>query len=242
MTFFQVGFSNQGETVMKHFKYNTPEYWKAYARGLISQKQAEEDTVRYKERSQRSLCSCHRTSATHFCKERYPKPETRAYTPETRASVDEDRNLNANADKTVRFLMRHAYQKARETRIIRITVSYIAKVLKRACRTIQRHIRSLEEEGYIKVEVISSSVTGMVACLEITLLSPLFPDHHKEKWPHKLENPRNSDTTFLSDKQSLIIYSRKENRDSWAIRCMNGVYKALMKTKLFLNRTDPYPI
>ena len=129
----------------------------------------------------------------------YAKPTTKAYTPETSAVLDEDRNLNANADKAARFLMRQAYQKARNTRSLLITVSYIAKALNRSTRTVQRYLRSLVEEGYIRVEVVRSAVTGMVACLQITLLSPLFPGHPKDKWPQRLVNPG---TTFLSDKQS----------------------------------------
>ncbi len=124
--------------------------------------------------------------------------------------------------------MRHAYQRARDTRRVRITCSYIANALGRSVRTVRRYIRSLEEEGYIKVDIVRSTVTGMVACLEITLLAPLFPDHYKDKWPQSRINP---DRTYMSDKQSHIVYSKRENRKAWAIRCMDGVHKAFMKTK-----------
>ena len=100
-----------------------PEYWQALARGQISYDQARKDHEGYQIRRDRSLQTCHRFGMAD--RPRYEKPTTRAYTPETAAAVDEDRNLNANADKAARFLMRQAYQKARETRTIRITVSYI---------------------------------------------------------------------------------------------------------------------
>ena len=205
--------------------YNSPQYWGAVEAGLISWDQATQDQAAYQMRSDRSLQTCHRYSMAG--KPRYKTPTTRAYTPETAAVVDEDRNLNANADKAARFLMRQAYQKARDTRTIRITVSYIAAALGRSVRTVRRYIRSLDDEGYIKVDIVRSSVTGMVACLEITLLAPLFPRHHRDKWPQRQVNP---DRTFLSDKQSIEIYSKKEPRHSWAIRCMNGVFRSFMKT------------
>lgn len=208
--------------------YNSPEYWSALSSGLISWEKAAKDEAMHKIRRDRSLQTCHRYAMAE--RPRYALPDTNAYTPETSAIVDIDRNLNDNADKAARFLMRHAYQKARETRRIRITCSYIARGLGRAVRTVQRYLRSLEEEGYIKIEVIRSSITGMVACLEITLLAPLFPDHYKEKWPYRIKNGRNPDTTYMSDKQSHIIYSKKEDRKSWTIRCMNGVHRAFMKT------------
>lgn len=68
----------------------------------------------------------------------------------------------------------------------------------------------------------------MVKCLEVTLLAPLFPEHHKEKWPGTHRNP---DTTNLSDKYSKKIYSVKIDRYLWAIRCMEGVFRTFMKTK-----------
>lgn len=205
--------------------YNSLEYWQAVKAGRISWEQAEQDDAACNLRRHRSLQTCHRYNMTE--KPRYDKPTTRAYTPETSAAVDEDRNLNTNADKAARFLMRQAYQKARDTRKIRITVSYIAAALGRSSRTVRRYIRSLVEEGYIKVDIVRSNATGMVACLEVTLLATLFPDHHREKWPQIRRNP---DRTFLSDKQSQIIYSKKEDRNSWALKCMNGVYHAYMKT------------
>lgn len=211
---------------MQALHYNTPEYWQALSSGLISWEQAAQDEATYKRRRDLSLQTCHRYSAD--IRPRYKVPAIRAYTPETSARVDIDRNLNTNADKAARFLMRYAYRNARDTRTVRVTCSYIAKGLGRAVRTVQRYLRSLEEEGYIRIEIVRSSITGMVACLEITLLSPLFPEHHKEKWPQARRNP---DTTFMSDKQSHIIYKGKEDRKSWAIKCMNGVHKAFMKTK-----------
>ncbi len=211
---------------MQALPHNSPEYWQAVSSGQIPWEQAEKDHAAHKIRRDRSLQTCHRYNMVE--RPRYERPTTRAYTPETSAIVDIDRNLNDNADKAARFLMRHAYQRARDTRRVRITCSYIANALGRSVRTVQRYMRSLEEEGYIKVDIVRSTVTGMVACLEITLLAPLFPNHHKEKWPQGLVN---SDTTYLSDKQSQIIYSKKENRNLWAIRCMNGVHKAFMKTK-----------
>jgi hypothetical protein len=210
--------------------YKSLEYREACYLGWISWQERERDHIIYESRRNRSLQTSHRYSMAGL-KDRYPKPNTKAYTPEMSAIVDEDRNLNANADKAARFLMRQAYQKARNTRTLRITVSYIAKALNRSTRTIQRYLGSLVEEGYIKVEIIRSSITGMVACLEIKLLSPLFPEHHKQKWPQRRINP---DATFLSDKQSQLIYNRKEDRNSWAIRCMNGVFRQFMKTKPIL--------
>lgn len=212
--------------------YGTAEYWQAVNNGQISWEQAARDEAAYQTRRNRSLKACLRYSLS--TKRRYPKPNIRAYTPETSANVDLDRNLKGSADKTVRFIMRYAYQRARKTRSVQITVSYIAKGLKRANRTIQRHLRALEEEGYIKVYIVRSVKTKMVECLQIELLAPLFPDHHKEKWASSVEK---QDMTFLSDKQSHI-FNIRESRKLWVIRCMNGVRRALLKTKKRLDLPD----
>ena len=52
-------------------------------------------------------------------------------------------------------------------------------------RTVQRYLRQLERAGYITVEVVHAR-TRMCAGLFVALLAPLFPRHHRQKWPEKL--------------------------------------------------------
>lgn len=65
------------------------------------------------------------------------------------------------------------------------------------------YLRNLEREGYIRVDVIQSQTTRMCAGLLVHLLRPLFPQHHKDKWPRTLANP---DATAESHKKNLIRY------------------------------------
>lgn len=220
----------------RKYKYNTPEYWQAVKVGLISWDDVTNDDAAYQIRRNRSLQSCHRYNMKE--QQRYEKPDTRTYMPELSGRVCRDKNLSGQVLKAVMFLMERIYMKARNSRTIRITASYIAKGIRMSIRTVRRYLRNLEEEGYIQINIVRHVATGMVACLEIKLLKSLFPQHHEKKWPQKVENP---DRTFLSDKKSSLIYIRKESRTEWAIRCMNGVWKSLMKTNPLID-SKPVPI
>ena len=93
---------------------------------------------------------------------------------------------------------------------------------------VRRYIRNLEEEGYIRVDVIFSPVTSLVVGLEITLLSYLFAPHHQEKWP---EHGINLGRTRETDNYSSKVIVGKCCRKSWSSRCMNAVRKRYLAIK-----------
>ena len=86
-----------------------------------------------------------------------------------------------------------------------------------------RYLRQLERAGYIAVEVIHAR-TRMCAGLCVALLDPLFPRHQRQKWPAKLIEP---DAPQMSQNNRLKI---KYSRESWALRCMDGVFRSFLKT------------
>lgn len=217
-------------------QYNTPEYWQAVNAGRISWEEATRAEKSYQVRRIRSLQTCHRYNMAE--RPRYEKPKSGAYTPEMSVKVQRDKNLYRNAVFAAMFLMEKTYRQARDTRTLRITTSYIAKGIDKSTRTVRRYLRSLEEEGYIQIDIVRHAVTGMVACLEVTLLKSMFPKHHEEKWPQRLEKP---DRPFLSDKKSQLDYIGKESRKEWALKCMNGAWEAFMKTNPLID-SKPIPI
>jgi hypothetical protein len=173
-------------------------------------------------RRQRSLRSCHLPTE--------PKPrislplDTGAYVPEMAARIEDDPNLTDGARRCARKIMEYVYMRNREGREAEITVSYLAKALDRCDRSVQRYLRQLEAGGYIGVAVIHAR-TRMCAGLLVQVLAPLFPKHHRQKWPGKLMN---SDTTRESQNNRPRY---KYSRESWALRCMDGVFRSFMKTR-----------
>jgi hypothetical protein len=139
------------------------------------------------------------------------------------ARIEDDRNLTDGARRCARKLAEYTYHCARDSRMAQITVTYLMKALGKSRRTVQRYLRQLEQAGYISVEVIHAG-TRMCAGLFVTLLAPLFPRHHRQQWPTKLMN---SDASRKSQNNRLRI---KYSRESWALRCMDGVFRSLMKT------------
>jgi len=175
-------------------------------------------------RRQRSLQTCWRYRSQS--KAPYSMPKTQGYTPEISERVDKDRNLNSSARDTLRFIVRDAYRKARDTRILRITVSFIAHGRAMSTRAIQYHLRVLQKAGYIGAHILKNSVTGMIEGLEIELLEPIFPEHHREKWPQSI---RKSGAQFISEKKRSLLYIT-ESIQEWASRCMLGVYRSYLRT------------
>ena len=182
------------------------------------------------ERRQRSYRYCHLPAEP---KPRHaPPPDSGAYVPEMAARIEDDPNLTDGARRCARKIMEYVYRRNREGREAEITVSYLVKALGRCSRSVQRYLRQLEAGGYISVAVIHAR-TRMCAGLLVEVLAPLFPRHHRQKWPGKLME---SDTTRESQNNRPRY---KYSRESWALRCMDGVFRSFMKT---LPPPPPFPI
>jgi hypothetical protein len=173
------------------------------------------------DRRERSLHHCHMPAETKL---RHPVPrETGAYVPEMAARIENDRNLTDGARRCARKLMEYFYRRNRAGRAGDITVTWLMRALGKSRRSVQRYLEQLEREGYIAIEVVYAR-TRMCVGLFIELLAPLFPRHHRQKWPQKLIG---SDAPQMSqNNRPRYKYSRK----SWALRCMDGVFRSLMKS------------
>lgn len=181
-------------------------------------------------RRQRSLRSCHRfseTNRTHYT----PPRESRAYVPELAARLDDDCNLSDGAKRCARKIAELTYRKNREERRLGITVSYLARALGRCRRTVQRYLRQLEGAGYISVGIVAGARSRLCVGLLIDLCVPLFARHHRTRWPGRLGKPG---ATRMSENQSpldsLRQNARRYSAEEWAMKCMDGVFRALMNT------------
>jgi len=173
------------------------------------------------DRRRRSLRSCHVPAEP---KPRHAPPrDSGAFVPELAARIEDDRNLTDGARRCARKLAEYIYRKNRVGRAGDITVTWLMRALGKSRRTVQRYLRQLEREGYIAVEVVHAR-TRMCAGLFVELLAPLFPRHHRQKWPQKLMKP---DAPPLSQNYR---FKDKYSRESWALRCMDGVFRSFMKT------------
>jgi len=177
-------------------------------------------TTRNENRQQRSLRSCHLPAEP---KPRHAPPrDSEAYVPEMSARIEDDRNLTDGARRCARKLAEYIYRKNRSERAGDITVTWLMRALGKSRRTVQRYLRQLEREGYIAVEVVHAR-TRMCAGLFVELLAPLLPRHHRQKWPQKLMD---SDAPQKSQNNRTRY---KYSRESWALRCMDGVFRSFMK-------------
>jgi hypothetical protein len=181
-------------------------------------------------RSRRSRQTCH--YFTLYERPRFAPPtDSGAYVPEMAARVDDDRNLTDGARRCARKLAEYAYRRDREGRAAEITVTYLMRALGRCRRSIQRYLRLLEREGYIRVDVVHGERTKMCTGLIVQLLAPLFPRHHADRWPAKLAIPgatkESQKKRFIDSRGARLVRIPVQ---SWALRCMDGVFRSLMKT------------
>ena len=216
--------------------YGTPQYVLALRCGWISADEEQTDRAAWSERRRTSLQTCHRYSLYERPRTRPPK-DTGAFVPELAARIDDDRNLTDGARRCARKLAEYTYRHARASRNCEITVTWLMKALGKCRRTVQRYLRNLEREGYIRVDVITCRATRMCAGLAVHLESPLFARHHRARWPQNAANP---DATKESLKKNLIKLKVPRGPQIpcrlWAIKCMDGVYRALTKTLPLLNQ------
>jgi len=190
-------------------------------------------------RRQRSLQTCHRYSL--YKRRRHAPPaETGAYVPELAARLENDRNLTDGARRLARKLAEIIYRQNRAGRFTEITVTYLMSALRRSRRTIQRYLRLLEREGYIHTQVVRGPRSRLCTGLLIALCRPLLARHHEKHWPRKRENPGAS----KESQNYRFLDSAKRGRGlpvhQWAVLCMDGVFRAFMKTDpLGLMETPP---
>lgn len=183
------------------------------------------------ERRQRSLQTCHRYAAIERPRRCVSKAGN-GYVPELAARIEDDPNLTDGARRCARKLAELTYRQNREGRALPVTVTYLARALGRCRRSVQRYLRQLEEGGYVAVEVVASPRSRMCIGLIVRLLTPLFAAHHHAGWPQAARNP-GATPESLNHRFRLLFQGKGCGMpvDEWARRCMDGVFRSLMKTK-----------
>lgn len=181
-------------------------------------------------RQARSLKSCHRF--------RSDEPDHRAfadrggaYVPEMAARLDRDPNLTDGARRCGRRLVEETYRRNRQGRSLPVTVSYLARGLGRCRRTVQRYLRQLEQAGYVRIDVVKGARSRLCTGLIVELLRPLFAPHHRDAWPETRRKPGATAESQNHRFQTNLSGNRHRiSREQWALRCMDGVFRALMAT------------
>jgi hypothetical protein len=180
-------------------------------------------------RRERSLQTCHRYGL--YERPRHARPEeTGAYVPALSATLENDRNLTDGARRLARKLAEVIYRQNRAGRFTEITVTYLMNALRRSRRTVQRYLRLLEREGYIHTEVMRGARSRLCTGLLIALCQPLFARHHQQQWPCKLRNPGASKESQNYSSQEFRGKGEHLSVRQWSFLCMDGVFRALMKT------------
>lgn len=211
--------------------FGTPAYALALRIGWISAEEERTDRARYEARRLRSLRSSWRPSLRERRRHKPPR-DTGAFVPALAARLYDDQNLSDGARRCGAKIVEITYRKGdRQDRSVEVTVTYLMEALGKCRRTVQRYLRQLEAEDYVRIDVVRASRTRMCCGLIVRLLMPLFPRHHKDKWP---ENRRNPGATELSlnyfMKDSKGGNGRLVPRRIWALWCKDGVFRSYKAT------------
>ncbi len=209
--------------------YGNLDYTIAHRMGWISDEEEGRDKEIYKLRRKKSLQTCHRYSHKWDALPDNPAKTTGdRYTPQTSADILNDNQLTDGAKVLALKLMEETYRKNRRGRWLKITVTYLMKAMGKCRRTIQNYLRLLEHLGYIRTDVIRSPISRMCIGLGIWLQDPMFPKHHKDKWPEKRTN---SGVQKDSYNDLNKIYSLMIPIHLWTKDCMEGIYKSFTRNK-----------
>ncbi|MEQ1908043.1 MAG: hypothetical protein ABMA15_04430 [Vicinamibacterales bacterium] len=182
-------------------------------------------------RRRRSLQTCHRPAIK-------PEPTpyrrpSQAYVPQFSARLLNDPGLTDGARRCAIKLLELAYRRNRTERAYQGTVSYLAKALGRSERAVQAYLALLRSRGYIRHEIVTSERARMCIGIIVTLLTPLFPKHHESGWPHHAK-PIGSGVNRFSENYRPDLEKRRGamrlSVEHWSMRCMDGVFRALMKS------------
>lgn len=207
--------------------YGNLDYTIAHRMGWISNEEEGRDREIYKRRRKQSLQTCHRYSHKWNALPDNPVETTGdRYTPQTSADILNDNRLTDGAKILAMKLMEETYRKNRKGRWLKITVTYLMKAMGKCRRTIQNYLRLLELLGYIKTNVIKSEISRMCIGLGIWLQEPLFPKHHKDKWPEKREKSGVQNDSY---NDSTKIYSLMIPIHLWTKDCMEGIYRSFTR-------------
>ncbi len=185
-------------------------------------------------RRERSLRTCHRPK--HAATPPAYRGDSDAFVPQCSARILNDPALTDGARRCAAKLMELVYRRSRKERCFEGTVSYLAKALGRSERAVQTYLAQLRAGGYIRHEVIRSERARMCVGVLITLLEPLFPKHHRGRWPTHTKGPTISgvkpDSDNYSGKTSRRRFQARMGVEEWAWRCMDGVLRAFMQSDL----------
>lgn len=196
------------------------------------QRLGEELATRAREdRRRRSLQTCHRP-ALKPTPAAVPRPSA-AYVPQFSARLLNDPALSDGARRCAIKLLELSYRRDRAGRTFRGTVSYLAKALGRSERAVQNYLAQLRGRGYVRHEVIISDHARMCVGVLITLLKPMFARHHEAEWPHHAKaGSMKSGVNPFSENYTSHRFRRRGGAlvgvEEWALRTMNGVYRALL--------------
>lgn len=169
------------------------------------------------------LLNWHRTAPV---KPRQPLPPNGgAYIPQMAERLERDPNLSDGARRCARVIVGYSHRRDRKGRTAGITITYLANALGRCRRTVQRYLRQLERSGYIKTIIVISQHSRLCTGLVIDLLAPLFPRHHRKKWPEKAME--SGVTKAPQNYRQLIKY----NIETWDFRCRMGKADAITQKK-----------
>lgn len=182
------------------------------------------------ERRRRALNTCHRYAAGERLSMGAPK-DSGAYVPEMSARLEDDPHLTDGARRCARKMAELTYRQNREGRVLPVTVTYLARALGRCRRTVQRYLRQLEVRGYVAVDVVASPRSRMCIGLMVRLLTPLLAAHHRQSWPEKA-GKSGATRESLNHRFKLLSQGKAQQVpvQQWAMRCMDGVFRSLMKT------------
>lgn len=199
--------------------YNTPEYYRDWNLGLISDEEARQDSTSYELRRKRAKDFYNEKALAPHRHSRPPPVESRQWCRPMATTAARDDRLTPQA----KALLQVITARVGKGRVTDTTKTTLADIMNRCPRSIQRYIAELIKFDYIRTQWQKSRKTGFYIGLRIWIMNralPYFTNDAKNRYDagnyarNWLEMAGNSEETELSLTNINIklsnIFSQKE--------------------------------
>ena len=196
--------------------YNTPQYWRDFSRGWVSDQEARADEAAVAIKRKRALDSKYNQAAPPHRHDRAAPQHTKQFSKPMSTQAARDDRLTPQSKALLQVIV----ARTGKGRFTDTTKTTLGKIMNRCPRSIQRYVQELVKFGYIRTQTRKSRRTGFFIGMRIWIMNsvlPFFveqnPTYDAGAWLNLFDSRRNPEETkesLTNDKHSILNTLRPE--------------------------------
>lgn len=200
--------------------YNTPQYWRDYAQGWISEDEQLRDYADYELRKRRALDSKYNKAPTPHRHLRPAPRDSQQFSKSMSTQAARDDRLTPQSKALLQVLVART-GRGRFTDTTKMTLGII---LSRCPRSIQRYLQELIKFGYISTQTRKSRESGFYVGLRIWIMDVVLPffsqrggNYSSGKWSNADQSHSNREETkaSLTNIKQILLGALGDKKPPW---------------------------